>query len=743
MTAGPTQNYGDPRLGQWKPHPGLATVVRGLVRALPPGLAIGFGLAATRWASPQRLGVNHWIWLIGEVACTLALLHLGTRASNRLLPLSTLLRLGSFFPDQVPSRFRIALQAHSTRALSERLQGLGPGQFQRSEESYALELLELVARLRDHDRITRGHSERVQIYAGLIAEELKLSEEDCAKVRWAALLHDVGKLHVPAAILNLTGRPNEQEWAVLSSHPAHGTAIAQPLAHWLGPWLDAIGQHHERWDGDGYPNKLTGTQISLGARIVAVADTYDVITSARSYKKPLSASAARAELARCAGRQFDPQVVRAFLAIGIGRLRITAGPLSFLACLPALRSLPLASFASVSSTATSTITVGLTAATFGLAPVVGVIPVAQPDTLVAASGPLSSHTTGRPKHTPRSIPGRTSTDPQQSSPATLAPDALSLSLPATPTSDPIPSDGPGPGLPTGGSAPSIADSPATLPNADPPATSDPATAGPPAPAPPAGPSNAGRPTTVPPGPATPSTGSPPTTSTSAAPPSTSAAPPTAAPPATPTATPATACAQARAGARSLPNADLSGCDLRGVTLTGEYGGVNLAGAKLTGSTLTQLNLAGARLNGVDLTGATIAQTSFNAARLSGAKLDQTQISRSSFYYAAMTGVGLTGAQVSFTAFDYANLQAADLSGLQGGGSFNSFTGADLSKAKLSQADLSGTAFIQTVLAGTDLNKTNLRVATLLGATGVPKNANQATWSSTVCPSGVVKSVPCF
>ena len=114
--------------------------------------------------------------------------------------------------------------------------------------------------------------------------------------------------------------------------------VAEPLREWLGPWLDAIGQHHERWDGAGYPAGLSGVGISQAARIVAVADAYDTITSARSYKKALPAAAARAELARCAGEQFDPQIVRAFLAIGLGRLRRVAGPLSVLSTLPGLPS---------------------------------------------------------------------------------------------------------------------------------------------------------------------------------------------------------------------------------------------------------------------------------------------------------------------------------------------------------------------------------------------------------------------
>lgn len=195
-------------------------------------------------------------------------------------------------------------------------------------------VLELVAALNAHDRITRGHSERVRAYTQMIAEELGLAAADVDLLHWAGLLHDIGKLEVPYEILNKTSRPTEEEWEILKAHPAAGAALVAPLNAWLGDWVRAVGEHHERWDGDGYPNGLAGTDISYAARIVSVADVFDVITSARSYKAPIDASAARAEIAACSGTQFDPAVVRAFLNISIGRLRLAMGPLSLLAQSP-------------------------------------------------------------------------------------------------------------------------------------------------------------------------------------------------------------------------------------------------------------------------------------------------------------------------------------------------------------------------------------------------------------------------
>jgi hypothetical protein len=144
---------------------------------------------------------------------------------------------------------------------------------------------------------------------------------------------------VPRAILAKRGEPTDEEWAFLREHPAAGARLAAPLRDWLGEWGDAIEQHHERWDGRGYPRGLAGTEISLAARIVAVADVFDVITSSRTYKEPSTPSAARMEITRCAGSQFDPDVVRAFLAISVRRGRL-AGALAWVANASVLARLP-------------------------------------------------------------------------------------------------------------------------------------------------------------------------------------------------------------------------------------------------------------------------------------------------------------------------------------------------------------------------------------------------------------------
>ena len=277
------------------------------------------------------------IRLIGIAAVSTIVLYGADRATRRMLPLAALLSLTLVFPDEAPSRFKIAMRSGGTAELRRRLE-----EYRRigADEPAlaATRLLELVADLSVHDRLTRGHSERVRAYSQMIGEELGLTADEIDHLRWAALLHDIGKLEIPFEILNKPSRLTAGEYETIKRHPEIGARLAAPLAGWLGESVRAIGEHHERWDGYGYPNGLRGTDIALAARIVAVADTFDVMTSVRSYKKPGTAAEARGELARCAGTHFDANVVRAFLSISLGKLRLAMGPLSWLTQLTFLPS---------------------------------------------------------------------------------------------------------------------------------------------------------------------------------------------------------------------------------------------------------------------------------------------------------------------------------------------------------------------------------------------------------------------
>jgi hypothetical protein len=243
---------------------------------------------------------------------------------QRFLPLARLLDLTLIFPDNVPSRFRVALRRSGTARLRREAQANGP---QRNAADEMFALLEALGR---HDRMTKGHTERVRAYSELIGKEMGLDDDELDRLRWGAMLHDIGKLHVPTEVLNKPSRLDDIEYAIIRGHPTAGEGISQHLADFLGPALNAVWEHHEKWDGSGYPRGLKGEQITLAGRIVAVADAFDVMTSSRSYHKPESAAAAREELARCAGTHFDPAVVRAFMTVSVGSLRWAMGPASWL-----------------------------------------------------------------------------------------------------------------------------------------------------------------------------------------------------------------------------------------------------------------------------------------------------------------------------------------------------------------------------------------------------------------------------
>jgi len=342
-----------------------------LLRAFIVLVPIAAAVAATillRSVIPRPSGLGESVaWWVGLVVVSGGVAFGVDHLSRRLTPLVTLLKLSMLFPDRAPSRFAVARQVGSVKRLSDRLAQLEADPTAAEEAESASTILALATALQSHDRRTRGHAERVRVFTDLLAQELKLSKEDRYKLRWAALLHDIGKLKVSSDILNKPGKLDDREWEAIKRHPADGARIASPLVQWLGPWARAITDHHERYDGRGYPNGLAGGSISLGGRIVSVADAYDTMTAARSYKRPMSVRAAREELAKCAGQQFDPAVVRAFFAISLPRLVWRTGPLSYLAQSPFLSPVQEVGRQIAAMTgqgvAAATVAIGVTAAT--------------------------------------------------------------------------------------------------------------------------------------------------------------------------------------------------------------------------------------------------------------------------------------------------------------------------------------------------------------------------------------------
>jgi len=193
-----------------------------------------------------------------------------------------------------------------TRELAQTLDSL--------EDAYRSTLKSLAAALETRDTDTHGHSERVVSFSLRLGRELELDSGQMRALEFGALLHDIGKIGVPDAILRKPGALNEEEWRKMRQHPALGQQILRGIEFLEGA-SRVVGQHHEKWNGTGYPLRLRGAEIDLNARIFAVADAFDAIVSNRVYRAGKPYEMAASELKRHAGEQFDPAVVAAFLRI--------------------------------------------------------------------------------------------------------------------------------------------------------------------------------------------------------------------------------------------------------------------------------------------------------------------------------------------------------------------------------------------------------------------------------------------
>ena len=344
---------------RWRRRPVLAFLIRGFVVLAPLAAAVVVGIIASRQFRPRGFAeIVPWaLWTAGASLLALWAVDVVVR---RLLPLQRLLQLCLAFPDRAPSRLRVAVRAAVPRRPEALLNSTDAAA---GAAAVAEQVVTLLAALTLHDRRTRGHSERVCAFTNLLAAQMNLSEDDRDRLTWAALVHDIGKLHVPARLLNKPDKPTVTEWQLLKTHPERGAAITAPMSDWLGPWADAVLQHHERYDGAGYPRGIAGDEISLAARIIAVTDAFEVMTAPRAYRRAVDAQTARAELARHAGNQFDPIVVRHFLAIGLPQLRRAMGPLAWLAEIPFVSSWPrLEAAASTTAAHAATATAAASAA---------------------------------------------------------------------------------------------------------------------------------------------------------------------------------------------------------------------------------------------------------------------------------------------------------------------------------------------------------------------------------------------
>jgi putative nucleotidyltransferase with HDIG domain len=175
-------------------------------------------------------------------------------------------------------------------------------------------LLGLANALEAKDPYTRGHSERVSRWSRRLGMALGLEGHDVESIAQAGLLHDIGKIGVPESVLRKPGMLDASEWTMMRRHPLVGAQIVAPF-DFLAGGATIIRHHHERYDGSGYPDGLVGEAIPLGARVVAVADVYDALTSDRPYRRALSPAAAASHLLEQAGRSLDEHAVAAFLGL--------------------------------------------------------------------------------------------------------------------------------------------------------------------------------------------------------------------------------------------------------------------------------------------------------------------------------------------------------------------------------------------------------------------------------------------
>ena len=235
-----------------------------------------------------------------------------------------------FHLDEVRARVRQALEKRrlvlENRSYQQRLEERVAEQSRRLESLFLASIQSLADALEVKDPYTHGHSLRVSSYSVAIARAIGLSAETIQQIEIGGRVHDIGKIGVREAILNKAGPLTPDEYQHIMTHPTVGWRILAPLLHEMPMSLNIVRWHHERYDGSGAPDRLVSDAIPLEARIVAVADTFDAMTSIRPYRPGVPLGDTLAELRRCRGAQFDPVCVEAFLeAFDAGAIELSPG----------------------------------------------------------------------------------------------------------------------------------------------------------------------------------------------------------------------------------------------------------------------------------------------------------------------------------------------------------------------------------------------------------------------------------
>lgn len=215
--------------------------------------------------------------------------------------------LKPFDPDDLKNTINNGIKKHQlTSNNSEMLKDL--------KELFYKTIKSIASALDAKDTYTHGHSHRVTLYSLILGKELDLDEKMLEEIETAGLLHDIGKIGIPQSILCKPGKLTPEEFDIMKSHPEQGEKMLMEIKR-LSIISDWLKTHHEKWDGTGYPSGLKGEDIPLTARIIALADTYDAMTSTRSYRQALTHEEAIAEIERCSGSQFDPVLAKKFIEV--------------------------------------------------------------------------------------------------------------------------------------------------------------------------------------------------------------------------------------------------------------------------------------------------------------------------------------------------------------------------------------------------------------------------------------------
>lgn len=236
-----------------------------------------------------------------------SLLTMPLRGEDICLGMVFVLRLSTARPFRESKRKVLSILTDRAAAAM-----VNTGLYENLQQTFKQTIQALANILEDRDPYTRGHSERVSHYARLIAEGMDLPAAEVECIADSALMHDIGKLGIRFEELNKSDPLTESEYEMFKSHTTRGKWILEPI-EFLHPLIPGVYHHHERWDGRGYPVGLKEEETPLMARILAVADTYDAMTSHRAYRRALPHDVAMGEIANCAGAQFDPKIVEVFV----------------------------------------------------------------------------------------------------------------------------------------------------------------------------------------------------------------------------------------------------------------------------------------------------------------------------------------------------------------------------------------------------------------------------------------------